>query len=390
MSGRSRSPSPKAGSKKKAVQWSSHGIQRRNSASPRPAGGRAPAAGVSLVGLLPAALVGLLQSEFTMTLLFAAAAQGITEVAIPDWNTNFRLSEGRTTNLDLKSLLLNIVGGLLMGIGTAVEECSGCVHLRRAASAFRSGFIGIFTSFAWLVEFTAVGEGNSPKDWLFWESALFVVATITAGTAVNFLGYHATKTLAGRSLQPDALSGSVLGRDGLVQLSLLLLAVVLGCLHIDDRPLADHLLCGILFATAAVVVGEHVGAFPHYERHSDVEWATLRCNILAFALLAYAHVNTAANTWLLAFFNPLMLGKFKGTFCGALSAFGSTVDDGSRLWRESKHGYAVANTYLNAGACIYFLHLLRYAREEATAEMAMTQITLTLAIVIPLSLLPTK
>ena len=191
-------------------------------------------------------------------LLFACAAQGITEVV---FRNNFEMKVFKET-VDIKSLLFNLAGALLMGLGTGVEEHSGCANMRRVASAFRGGFIGILTSFAWFVEHLA--SFGTP-----WFAELFVVAALVAGVAINHVGY----TVASGALRkaPPVSMGS----GALVQLSLVLVAVVLGCLCNDPDPTEDHLFFGCLFAIAAVVLGEHIGGFPHYEDHPNVRTASV-------------------------------------------------------------------------------------------------------------------
>ena len=66
-------------------------------------------------------------------------------------------------------------------------------------------------------------------------------------------------------------------------------------------------------------MGEHIGGFPHYKSHLHVEWATLRCNALAFALLACSLRPGVVAVPCAAVSRALcgrLLGKFQGTVRG--------------------------------------------------------------------------
>ena len=82
--------------------------------------------------------------------------------------------------------------------------------------------------------------------------------------------------------------------------------------------------------------------FPDYQEHTHIEWGTLRCNFIAFGLVALV-----ASNFIRGEREELVLGKLVGSFCGALSAFGSTTDDTVRLYRHAKFRAATANAALN-------------------------------------------
>ena len=83
--------------------------------------------------------------------------------------------------------------------------------------------------------------------------------------------------------------------------------------------------------------------FPDYQEHTHIEWGTLRCNFIAFGLVALVASNFIRGHAE----DNLFLVKLVGSFCGALSAFGSTTDDTVRLYRHAKFRAATANAALN-------------------------------------------
>ena len=87
--------------------------------------------------------------------------------------------------------------------------------------------------------------------------------------------------------------------------------------------------------------------FPRYNEHTHVEWSTLRCNMLAFGLVTMVLLGAVPLEE-----NNVFLVKFVGSFCGALSAYGGTLDDSARLFREGKFTAAVANVALNFAASL--------------------------------------
>merc|ERR1712232_363897 len=97
---------------------------------------------------------------------------------------------------------------------------------------------------------------------------------------------------------------------------------------------------------------------------SSVNWGTIIANASALGLLAHSHVLEAAwlkfvgpqplvNTetaWLLSVF----LAKFRGSFCGALSAYGAFSEDVASSLAEGNVDAAAANIGMNAVTMLVF------------------------------------
>ena len=83
------------------------------------------------------------------------------------------------------------------------------------------------------------------------------------------------------------------------------------------------LTTGLMYATCALLLADHAAGFPGYRSHDSVEFGTWRCNIAALAIVSCDRCGMLPAHHFIT--------KMTGSFCGALSAFGSTTDDSVRL-----------------------------------------------------------
>lgn len=104
------------------------------------------------------------------------------------------------------------------------------------------------------------------------------------------------------------------------------------------------------YATCALLVADHAAGFPDYRAHNSIEWGTLRCNAVALLIVSCDRCGIL----------PVhhFVSKMTGSFCGALSAFGSTADETVRLLRKGRLDECALNLGLNIATVLAFLWIV--------------------------------
>jgi fluoride ion exporter CrcB/FEX len=104
------------------------------------------------------------------------------------------------------------------------------------------------------------------------------------------------------------------------------------------------------YATCALLIADHAAGFPDYRAHDSIEWGTWRCNIAALLILSCDRCGQLPAHH--------FVSKMTGSFCGALSAFGSTADESVRFMRQGRLDESALNLGLNIAAVLVFLWIV--------------------------------
>eukprot|EP01047_Picozoa_sp_COSAG01_P041712 COSAG01_NODE_3595_length_5895_cov_74.356046_5_plen_328_part_00 len=298
---------------------------------PRKAGAAARGVKPSFA-LLSARCRRAVASDFGTTVLFGWVAECLTTCFVPAAVTS--------TGVDVSSVLLNVVGAVLGGVALGIQESESggrfSLQMRRMATLFRGGFVGVFTvsarcshcqqtqhlrpclsmsmrshsphlanrapaqSWSWIMEHAlhiATAKGGDQTSVLpqlprAAHGALFVLGSISSGLVAARAGFAVGASCARVDTKRRKRSSTKLVADPaygvLCALALFTAACVMraslsmtgseafpsgfaassdkiapSSLHRD----AHELLVGLMFATLALAVGDHVGGFPDYVSH---------------------------------------------------------------------------------------------------------------------------
>lgn len=112
------------------------------------------------------------------------------------------------------------------------------------------------------------------------------------------------------------------------------------------------------YATCALLLADHAAGFPDYRSHNSIEWGTWRCNVAALAILCLKKDLCGVLP------RHHFADKMTGSFCGALSAFGSTADESVRLLRHGRLGECALNIGLNVAVVLVFLSVVLCYKEQ--------------------------
>jgi fluoride ion exporter CrcB/FEX len=90
--------------------------------------------------------------------------------------------------MDMKGLLLNVVGAFFMGVATGLENNTKDGQFNVILCAFRGGFIAVYTSFAWVVEHSHVQMHSKDAAWSLTMCTFFALGKVAVGCLLNWLG----------------------------------------------------------------------------------------------------------------------------------------------------------------------------------------------------------
>ena len=105
-----------------------------------------------------------------------------------------------------------------------------------------------------------------------------------------------------------------------------------------------------MYATCALLLADHAAGFPAYRSHDSVEFGTWRCNAAALAIVSCDRCGMLPAHHFIT--------KMTGSFCGALSAFGSTTDDSVRLMRLGRLDQCALNLGMNVATVLVCLWIV--------------------------------
>ena len=340
-------------------------------------------------------------SDLFATLLFGWTAECATSCLLPTLDLG--------TRWDAISTLLNVTGALFTGLASGIATQRNSAALARLIPCFQGGFVGVWTSFAFMAEHGAEIAWESPTR--FRRAASYMAASLACGLGANWVGFRLGRDVA-------ALGGAAVRIAASSWLPRLLAAVVVGCvarafLSLSGLPrfpkgwVSDpanpqfrgmkevqslhrdwkEILTGLAYATLAVVTGvvmpltgvampltgvvvagDHIGGWPGYAE-TLLPWSTLRCNFVALAFVVGAFYLKEIHPELI---RNVVFIKLVSSYSGAVSAFGGTCDETVQLLVARRGGLAAVNLLANSGvallaAWLLHLHHSRYRRLELAA-----------------------
>lgn len=280
--------------------------------------------------------------------------------------------------VDVAGTTLNLVGSLVSGIAEAFDEVVADTDVHHSCVAFQNGFIGVFTSFSFIVDQAAELAEQS-----LWSSWLYISATIGAGYVLFTFGRAAfAAALRTRTFRPvlSWLRASqwhlsrwlpmgvclawlwvLVAPAGAVYDPLALHAARASAgLPLDQPPGAPskradvvHLAFGLGMQAVGLVVSERICSSCTSRTRTGIHWGSLVCNALACSLLILLRVGEAAA---LLPADTIFLTKLRTSFFGALSVCGRLtalfIDSGVQRERSGTRGAAL-QAALNYGLHLY-------------------------------------
>uniref|UniRef100_H3GMW8 Uncharacterized protein n=1 Tax=Phytophthora ramorum TaxID=164328 RepID=H3GMW8_PHYRM len=256
--------------------------------------------------------------QFLWLLLLAAVAECVT--------TCFAWNVGGTA--------LNWLGPFLDGVTYGYEDRLKSEGVSIACVQFRSAFLGVFTSYSFMVDHAGDLSGDS-----FVAGPMYVCASVLGGCVCFWMGKQAAAWV-------NLMTSRVADGEELV------LGILMSC----SAVLLSNYLCELFprqpsqLRTAASPNG---GPF--------IDWGCLSCNLIASVLAGLTYqLSRVSPTGT----NNLLALKFVSSFCGSLSVFSGAVSIISRLWLAGNRHSALWNLSLQLLAgllCIPYLY-----KHEAT------------------------
>ena len=257
--------------------------------------------------------------------------------------------------VNVTATALNLLGPLLGGMARALDEQSGDSAVRRSCAAFQTGFIGVITSFSFMVD-QGAQLADDPLRGDLRHGWLYIGTMLAAGCGCFVLGRALLgallRTRRGRRLLLRAARPvTTADRRSLgwqwVVVCLIWIWVVLappGAVFdpqqvraareaAGQQPLTTplepaskstdlaHLLCGMGMQAVGLALSARIGNGTSSlgSRGVEVYWGALLCNTLACLLLVTLRVGEAAA---LLTEHSLLVTKLRTSCCGALSICG--------------------------------------------------------------------
>ncbi|EGZ27771.1 hypothetical protein PHYSODRAFT_476964 [Phytophthora sojae] len=260
-------------------------------------------------------------------LLLAAVAECVTTCFVPGYTL-------RSWGLNVGGTALNWIGPFLDGVTYGYEDrLKKGTQVSLACVQFRSAFLGVFTSYSFMVDHA--GDLSSSS---FAAGPLYVCASVLGGCVCFRLGKQAV------------MAAAALGPHGFVRD--LNDPQFIGPLQVAD---GEELVLGILMSCSAVLLSNYVcELFPKQppqlrnaaSRNGGpfIDWGCLCCNFLASVLAGLTYQLSRISPTGLT--NNLLALKFVSSFCGSLSVFSGAVSIISRLWLAGNRHSALWNLAL--------------------------------------------
>ncbi|KAL4125648.1 hypothetical protein PRIC2_009229 [Phytophthora ramorum] len=305
--------------------------------------------------------------QFLWLLLLAAVAECVT--------TCFAWNVGGTA--------LNWLGPFLDGVTYGYEDRLKSEGVSIACVQFRSAFLGVFTSYSFMVDHAGDLSGDS-----FVAGPMYVCASVLGGCVCFWMGKQAAawvnlmtsrvRRVIKRVKRPS-LMACLVGFVGLTTLRATLGPhgfvrdpkdpQFIGPLQVAD---GEELVLGILMSCSAVLLSSYLcELFPRQPSQLRtaaspnggpfIDWGCLSCNLIASVLAGLTYqLSRVSPTGT----NNLLALKFVSSFCGSLSVFSGAVSIISRLWLAGNRHSALWNLSLQLLAgllCIPYLY-----KHEAT------------------------
>ncbi|OQR87911.1 hypothetical protein ACHHYP_07905 [Achlya hypogyna] len=288
------------------------------------------------------------------SVLFACAAECLTTCFVPQWSHE-------STGINLSATGLNLLGPFLEGCALTIQRATSQDDWKRACRYFRSVFLGVFTSYCFMVDHA--GDLVARNGVL---GPLYILSTMCYASIAFLVGQWAmswaieTRRFP-RHLPPIFYLWNLLSTFiGIVFLIALVGprgfvrdpkdARFLGSIPINE---AVELLVGMLMSCLGIFASMYVG---HGKYDGVVDWGAWRCNLASvlFLVLAYG----------LSYFVPsavqnVVVAKFVSSFCGSLSCFSTAITSTMILVEDKKKPMALLSFGVSALTALVFVPYLR-------------------------------
>ncbi|CAH0477858.1 unnamed protein product [Peronospora belbahrii] len=303
------------------------------------------------------------EEEFLWLLVLAAVAECVTTCFMPRYTVhNWKLSVDGTA--------LNWIGSFLDGLSCGYEEFMvNDREMSLASLQFRSAFLGVFTSYSFMIDHAGDLSNSS-----FAAGPLYVCASIGGGCGCFYLGKQAATALWTHPVaaKVSQMLGTVKNKPTLLVSLITFVGVTMlraalgahgfvrdpndphfiGPLHVAD---GEELMLGMLMSCSAVLLSNYICEFfprqPSQLRTARsisggpfIDWGCLCCNLLASVLAGFTYQLSRISQ--IGVTNNLLALKFVSSFCGSLSAFSGAVSIISRLWLAGNRHSAMWNLSL--------------------------------------------
>ena len=295
--------------------------------------------------------------DWTLCLALGSAAEIIVSVCCPlRWRQD----------LDVTGTALNLIGPLLLGVVHALDEASSTPEVHNACAAFQTGFVGVLTSFSFMVDQSALlaasphAIGHASVTRRLWRGWLYICFTMVAGSVLFLLG----RTIGGIALRARSVKRSLLLQlqqqrsrrwplvwwiscfVGLLWCWVLMAppGTVFNPLEVHAaRTLAGlpvpitspvpaskgldlkHLVCGMSLQAAGLAASMRIEARAgshdtRSERGAGIQLSPLACNCMACLTLILLRVGETSSSAFAQ--HAFFAAKLRTSYCGALSVSG--------------------------------------------------------------------
>ncbi|RHY88423.1 hypothetical protein DYB37_007286 [Aphanomyces astaci] len=295
-----------------------------------------------------------LWDHMRMIVLFACTAEAITTCFTPQW-------VHESTGINVSATLLNILGPFLEGTAQYLEETTSHAEWKRACFYFRSVFLGVFTSYCYMVDHAGDLVGKHP---LF--GPLYIVSSLCYACVAFRVGQTFMRVFTTYVFQPDKhVPASVVGWALTTFVAAVLLVAIAGppgfvrdpndAQFLGSIPVNDglELVMGMIMSILAAWLSSFV-SFGSYD--GSIDWGTWRCNLASVILTVLAY---GVHYVLPVVAHNVAVKKFVSSFCGSLSGFSATVAATMVLADQNKRPVAMANLGLNIVTALAFVPYLR-------------------------------
>ncbi|KAF0743211.1 hypothetical protein LEN26_015472 [Aphanomyces euteiches] len=289
-----------------------------------------------------------------MLCLFACSAEAITTCFTPIW-----IHE--STGINISATLLNFIGSFLEGAAQELQVGTSHAGWKRACHYFRSVFLGVFTSYCYMVDHAG---DLLAKNFLF--GPLYIISTLCYACVAFRLGQRCMFLFKKYVFAPDKhMPVDVVGWGLSVFVLIVLLTAIFGqpgfvrdpndAQFLGPIPVNDglELVMGMTMSCVASWLSSFVSD-GYYD--GMVDWGTWRCNLASCILTVLAY---GIHYILPALAHNVAVKKFVSSFCGSLSAFSGSVAATMLLADAKNRPMAMANLALNIVTGLAFLPYLR-------------------------------
>lgn len=329
--------------------------------------------------------------QFYWLVLFCISAESFTSCFVPNWKVR-----SRVWNINLSPTFVNLFGAFLEGAISTIEKQKLSDTFKPISRLFRGGFLGVFTSFSYVVE-------HASRD-----SLLYLVGTVIGGCSWYMAGRHVvlyilatrsisslSKSSSGVEAEEDPIHdplGSGNPEEENTQMVFHILKWVLVMFNLgvlglaffgppgfvrepqhpltlwrkrDNAVISDgpELLLGMIWSVVGILCSRGIaqldlfsilGLERVWQRHAwfrAMDWSTWKCNVCSVYLTLGAYrCMFVFPQWK----HNVMLVKFITSFCSSLSCFSATVGNTMALWYVTPQ-FAMANMAIHVMSGLLFV-----------------------------------